>query len=49
MNAKLLQKIEELTLYMIEQNKKTEQLQEENKQLKSIELQTRIDKLETKK
>lgn len=29
MNAKLLQKIEELTLYMIEQNKKTEQLQKE--------------------
>jgi uncharacterized coiled-coil protein SlyX len=29
MNAKLLQKIEELTLYVIEQNKKTEQLQKE--------------------
>ncbi len=29
MNAKLLQKIEELTLYMIEQNKKTELLQKE--------------------
>lgn len=29
MNARLLQKIEELTLYLIEQNKKTEQLQKE--------------------
>ena len=34
MNAKLLQKIEELTLYMIEQNKKTEQLQKEVEELK---------------
>ncbi|MCL8535546.1 hypothetical protein M9991_01540 [Chryseobacterium gallinarum] len=32
---KLLQKIEELTLYSIEQNKKINQLQEENKNLKS--------------
>ncbi|QIY92360.1 hypothetical protein [Chryseobacterium gallinarum] len=32
---KLLQKIEELTLYSIEQNKKINQLQEENKTLKS--------------
>ncbi|WP_299211115.1 hypothetical protein [uncultured Aquimarina sp.] len=60
MNSKLLQKIEELTLYMIEQNKKTEnqqkeiyKLQEENKKLKStssmlIELQMRLEKLESK-
>ncbi len=34
MNAKLLQKIEELTLYMIEQNKKTEKLTEEVEALK---------------
>ncbi len=34
MNAKLLLKIEELTLYMIEQNKKTEQLQKEVEILK---------------
>lgn len=30
MNAKLLQKIEELTLYMIEQNKKIEKVEEQN-------------------
>ena len=30
MQAKLLQKIEELTLYMIEQNKKIEKLEKEN-------------------
>jgi len=35
MDAKLLEKIEELTLYSIEQNKKIKQLQEENKILKS--------------
>lgn len=34
MNSKLLQKIEELTLYMIEFNKELQQLQEENKVLK---------------
>ncbi|MBP2830595.1 hypothetical protein J8281_00230 [Aquimarina sp. U1-2] len=34
MNVKLLEKIEELTLYMIEQNKKTEQLQKEVEFLK---------------
>ncbi|WP_025667244.1 tail fiber protein [Aquimarina megaterium] len=41
MNAKLLQKIEELTLYMIAQNKKTEQLQKEIELLKqkNIELE----------
>lgn len=35
MNAKLLQKIEELTLYMIEQNKKTEKLIEKVDKLES--------------
>ena len=34
MDAKLLQKIEELTLYMIEQNKKTNLLIEENQELR---------------
>lgn len=34
MNVKLLEKIEELTLYMIEQNKKTEALQREVMELK---------------
>lgn len=34
MDAKLLQKIEELTLYMIEMNKRIDQLEKENKQLK---------------
>ncbi|WP_370901329.1 hypothetical protein [Chryseobacterium gossypii] len=44
MDAKLLEKIEELTLYSIEQNKQIKQLQEENKILKS---QTqKIEKLE---
>lgn len=48
MNSKLLQKIEELTLYLIEQDKKTEQLKtfisdqnkiisEQNKRLKKLE------------
>ncbi|WP_072921703.1 cell wall anchor protein [Chryseobacterium sp. OV279] len=35
MNAKLLEKIEELTLYSIQQNKQIKNLQEENKTLKS--------------
>ncbi len=35
MDAKLLEKIEELTLYSIKQNKQIKQLQEENKVLKS--------------
>jgi len=34
MTAKLLQKIEELTLYVIEQNKRIERLEAENKELK---------------
>ncbi|WP_291287725.1 hypothetical protein [Flavobacterium sp.] len=37
MNAKLLQKIEEMTLYMIEQNKKINDLQRENKKLGDLE------------
>jgi hypothetical protein len=44
LNSKLLQKIEEMTLYMIEQNKKIEQLQEQNKELQA--LKERIAKLE---
>ncbi len=45
MNAKLLQKIEELTLYMIEQNKKTDALVEEVKALKekNIELEKKMN------
>ncbi|WP_299439856.1 hypothetical protein [uncultured Aquimarina sp.] len=44
MNAKLLQKIEELTLYMIEQNKKTENLIKEVEalKLKNTELEQKI-------
>ncbi len=51
MNAKLLQKIEELTLYMIEQNKKTEKLIEkvETLESKNKELEEKILKLETTK
>ena len=53
MDAKLLQKIEELTLYTIEQEKKIEKIQKENKSLKTmnlklIELQKRLEKLEKK-
>ena len=64
MDSKLLQKIEELTLYTIQQEKKIkslekqavkiEKLEVENQALKAInskllELQKRLDKLETKK
>lgn len=53
MDSKLLQKIEELTLYTIQQEKKIEKIEKENEYLKVvknkfIELQKRIDKLETK-
>lgn len=53
MDAKLLQKIEELTLYTIQQQKEIQALKEEKKELKSIntkllELQKRLDKLEKK-
>lgn len=43
-NAKLLQKIEELTLYAIEQNKKINELQKENKRFSEIE--KRLEKIE---
>ncbi|WP_255462922.1 hypothetical protein [Flavobacterium sp. LPB0248] len=46
-NAKLLQKIEELTLYVIEQNKKIEKLQEENTKINDLE--KRLLKIENKK
>ena len=53
MNRALLEKIEELTLYTIEQEKNINELKEENKLLKDlntklIELQSRIDALENK-
>jgi hypothetical protein len=53
MNAKLLQKIEELTLYTIEQEKKINNIAKDNKTLKTmnsklIELQKRLEKLEKK-
>ncbi|CAL2086400.1 hypothetical protein [Tenacibaculum sp. 190524A05c] len=44
MNKKLLEKVEELTLYTIQQNKEIKMLKEENKQLKSLE--ERLAKLE---
>ena len=52
MNAKLLEKIEELTLYTIQQEKKIEKLKKRNEQLtlmstKLIELQSRLEKLES--
>ena len=52
MNAKLLEKIEELTLYTIQQEKKIEKLEKRNEQLtlmstKLIELQSRLEKLES--
>ncbi len=50
---KLLQKIEELTLYTIEQEKKIQAVEKENQSLKTInskllELQNRLEKLEQK-
>ena len=47
MDAKLLQKIEELTLYTIQQQKEIEELKVQNKKLN--ELQSRLEKLELKK
>ncbi|BFP41769.1 hypothetical protein FGF1_26140 [Flavobacteriaceae bacterium GF1] len=44
MDSKLLQKIEELTLYTIQQEKKIKKLQEENQKLKS--LSNRLSKIE---
>jgi hypothetical protein len=51
MDAKLLQKIEELTLYTISQQKKIEKIEKENESLtflatKFLELQKRLEKLE---
>ena len=43
MDAKLLQKIEELTLYMIDIKKENEAMKKENQDLKQ-----RVSKLETK-
>ncbi len=50
MDAKLLQKIEELTLYTIQQDKQAKDI-EELKVLnrKLLELQKRLDKLESEK
>ncbi|MNL35464.1 hypothetical protein D3C87_1574970 [compost metagenome] len=45
MNIKLLQKIEELTLYSIEQNKKIGKLEEQNKKL--MDLEKRLEKIES--
>ena len=45
MNIKLLQKIEELTLYSIEQNKKINKLEEQNKKL--VDLENRLEKIES--
>tara|TARA_R110000868_G_scaffold409487_1_gene695078 strand:+ start:101 stop:712 length:612 start_codon:yes stop_codon:yes gene_type:complete len=52
MNSKFLQKIEELTLYAIQQEKKIEKLEQKNMQLeclnkKLIEVQARLEKLES--
>ena len=51
LNSKLLQKVEELTLYVIEQEKKINQLETDDQQLKALnqkllELQERLEKLE---
>ncbi|URM35521.1 hypothetical protein [Flavobacterium anhuiense] len=50
MNTKLLQKIEELTLYMIQQNKKIENQMNEIETVKNenIDLKKRIEKIEKK-
>jgi len=54
MDMNLLKKIEELTLYTIQQQKEIESLKKENKEIKLlnsklIELQSRLEKLELKK
>jgi hypothetical protein len=54
MDAKLLRKIEELTLYTIEQEKKINNLEKNNKLLKSLvsqlaSLKVDIEKLKTEK
>lgn len=50
MNAKLLQKIEELTLYMIEMKKENEAIKNENKVMRNnqTELEKRMSKIENK-
>ena len=47
MNSKLLQKIEELTLYTIQQQKEIEELKLQNQKL--LKLQLRIEQLESGK
>lgn len=47
MDSKLLQKIEELTLYTIQQQKEIEELKLQNQKL--LEFQLRLEKLESKK
>ena len=49
MDAKLLQKIEELTLYMIDMNKRVNQLEQENIELKESnqELKAEISTLKS--
>ncbi|WP_405207122.1 hypothetical protein [Aquimarina sp. LLG6339-5] len=54
MDMNLLKKIEELTLYTIQQQKEIESLKKENEEVKSLnikllELQARLEKLESKK
>ncbi|MCP4180215.1 MAG: hypothetical protein GY756_20820, partial [bacterium] len=54
MNMNLLKKVEELTLYTIEQEKKINKLEKENEKLKSlseqlIKIQERLDKIESEK
>ena len=54
MDMNLLKKIEELTLYTIQQQKEIESLKKENKEVKSLnekllELQSRLEKLESEK
>ncbi|MBS7253777.1 hypothetical protein [Flavobacterium branchiicola] len=50
MNAKLLQKIEELTLYMIEMKKESIEMKKENVQIKkeNIEIKNRLKNIENK-
>ena len=49
MDAKLLQKIEEMTLYMIEQNKRMDKMEKENNELKNNQLQLQKTILELTK
>ncbi len=49
MNQKLLQKIEELTLYVIEQNKRLERMDKENQDIKKENLDIRTKSLEQQK